>query len=280
MKTVIFNLEKKNQEQVSLEYRPFDLEHSKLWIKSLESAEKTGMKIIGHDRVYNFLSKEDQLISTIEKCNNIIQLINKVKNFNIPFLDQSDLQNSINYCHRFFVDAELTGDIKNLKDLWDNLNFCLHGIEIIQQAKYMHGQVFIEIEDKDLYDIPEESYDYFTVKNTYGYCYANYAHVGRHVHEAYLARDEHAPDEHILPQSKISGSSYLWLGSTSSDSHVAKKMEDMKKWFIENNLESSLNMAWGDKKLAIGSLPVAKLITDINVNDLTGLLKIKSVELK
>jgi len=57
-------------------------------------------------------------------------------------------------------------------------------------------------------------------------------------------------------------------------------MEDMKKWFIENNLESSLNMAWGDKKLAIGSLPVAKLITDINVNDLTGLLKIKSVELK
>ncbi len=83
MKTVIFNLEKKNKEQVSLEYEPFDLEHSKLWIKSLESAEKNGMKIIGNDRVYNFLSKEEQLISAIEKCNNIIQQINKVKNSNI-----------------------------------------------------------------------------------------------------------------------------------------------------------------------------------------------------
>lgn len=279
MRTVIFNLKKTNQEIISLEYKPFDFEHSALWLKSLESSEKNGMEILGKDRVYNFLSKEEQTTITIKKCNDIIKQINQIKNYNIPFLELHNLQQSINFCHRFFVDADISGDMRSCPDLWADLNFHLHGIEILEQAKYLQGQIFVELEKKEYFDIPEDSYQHFTVKNTFGYCYANYAHIGRHLHEAFLARDEHAPDEHIIPQSKISGSSYLWLGRTTSDSFFRKKMENMKRWFIENNLESSLGMHWGDKKLAIGLLPVAKLITEINPNNLIGLSSVESVQL-
>ena len=279
MKTVIFTLEKKDKTLVSLEYKPFDLSHSELWLKSLKSAESLGMKILGEDRVYNFLSKQEQLRLAIKGCNQVIEDINKVKNYSIPLIDESDLQNSVNYIHRFFVDAELNGDFNRCVPLWNNLNFYLHGIEIIMRSPYLQGQVYVELAEKDLFDLPNESYDYFTVKKTYGYCYANYAHIGRHLLEAYNARDEHAPNEHILPMSKISGSSYLWLGSTSSDEAVSKKMKDIEKWFVDNNLESSVNMSWGDKRLAIGWLPVAELITDISPEDLIGLSKIVSVKI-
>ena len=279
MKTVIFTLENKNKEQVSLEYRPFDLPHSKLWIQSLESAEKNGMKVLGVDRVYNFLSRQEQLDLAIDSCNKIIKDINAIKHYSIPLINKDDLQNSINYIHRFFVDAEISGDFNSSVSLWNNLNFYLHGIEIIQRSRYMQGQVYIELEEKDLYDLSEESYDYFTIKKTYGYCYANYAHIGRHILEAYNAKDEEAPNEHIVPMSKISGSSYLWLGNTTSDDIVNKRMQDIKTWFADNNIENVVNIPWGNSKLAIGWLPVAEMITDIDPDSLIGLSRIVSVKL-
>ncbi len=277
--TVIFTLENKNKEQVSLEYKPFDLPHSHLWLKSLESAKAKGFQILGNDRVYNFLSKEEQLTIAVGQCNKVIKQLNVVKDFTIPFVDINDLQNSINHIHRFFVDAELNGDFNSTVSLWNNLNFYLHGIEIIMRSGYMQGQIYVELLEKDLYDLPEESFDYFTIKKTYGYCYANYAHIGRHILEAYNARDEHAPSEHILPMHKISGSSYLWLGNTTSDESVAKRMTDIQKWFEENNIEQAVNLPWGNKRLAIGWLPVAKLVTDVNPDSLIGLAKIVSIDI-
>lgn len=279
MKTVIFTLEKKDKELISLEYRPFDLPHSRLWMQSLESAERTGMKILGEDRVYNFLSKQEQLEQAIIACNQVIKDINQETKHSIPFLDYNNLQNSINYIHRFFVDAEIEGEFNSNVQLWNNLNFYLHGIEIIMRSRYMQGQVYVELEEKDLYDLPDESYDCFTIKKTYGYCYANYAHIGRHILEAYNARDEEAPDEHIIPMSKISGSSYLWLGNTTSEDLVNKKMLDIEKWYVENNIENVVNIPWGNNRLAIGWLPVAELITDIDTDSLIGLSRIVSVKL-
>jgi hypothetical protein len=284
MKNVLITLEKQNKDQIVLEYQPFNLIHSHLWIKSLESAEKNGMKIIGDDRIYHFSNNEEEMHAAIEKCNAVIDKINAITQQNLPQFDPNYPQQSVNLLHTFFVDEEKKGTIEQCGQLWHELNFYLHGIEILYKSN-RDGQIFFELLEKDYFDLPEESFDYFTMKMTYGYCYANYAHIGRHVLQAYHARDENSHsgygcDEDIVPMTRISGSSYLWFGKTYTDEFVNQKMLSVEKWYKDNDLENSISLPWGDKKLALGWLPVAQLNHTVTPEHLFGISRISGIQLK
>lgn len=273
---VIFTLQKNNKSTVDLEYQAFDNVHSALWYQGINAYCDKNIPLKDRDRVYNFESYDIQITREISRCNAVINLLNNLEKKSIPLINIKDLQNSINKIHTFFVESE-SNPLNS--SLWGSLNYHLHGIEAIERSKNTtpQGQIFVELPDKEMYDIPEESYKDFTTKKTFGYCYANYPHIGRHLLEMYFANDDHAHDEHILPMHQISGSSYLWFGDTTSDNEVNTRNENIKKWFFEKQLDKLLNKQWGDPRLAVGWLPVAKLTSDINIDQLDGLNKLLSI---
>jgi len=268
MKTIIFTIQKIDGTTLDLEYVPFDNLHSKLWLQGI----KTSNSIQWGERVYNLTDNKQELSNAIITCNQTIKNLNSKYSLLIPSITLDNLQQDINFVHTFFVNAENT-------DLWNTLNWQLHGIEILErnQNKKMQGQIFLELQGKDHYDIPDSSFKYFTTRKKFGYCYANYSHVGRHIFEMYNSQDHQAHNEHIIPMHKISGSSYLWFGNNTSWIYDKLRKFKIKQWFAKNKIHAIIGMQWGNPKLAIGWLPVAKLKNKLNTSALIGCNKVLKI---
>jgi hypothetical protein len=276
MPFVSFILSKTDGSKIELKYQSFENDHSKLWIDSIQHFIESEQTLSDCNRVYNFNDYLTELGQNIKKCNLVIDDLNSRYNLKIPYITIKNLQNDINYVHTFFVDNENQTDKG-----WIDLNYYLHGIEIIERAKSkkIQGQIFYNLPNTLLYDIPIESYKSFTIKKQYGYCYANYPHIGRHILEMFNAKDDEAEDEHVIPMSKIGGGSYLWLGDSTSFLSDMKKKIAIRDWFKKNKINEIVKMEWGDPKLAIGWLPVAKLDTNISKKDLIGLNRLEEIKI-
>lgn len=276
MSFVKFTLSKVDGSKIDIRYKPFNLIHSNLWLKGIQSFIESGEKLDDCNRVYNFKDHVIELNQNINDCNSIIKEINLMNKLEIPIIDESNLQKSINHIHTYFADNK-----NQIDQNWTNLNSYLHGIEIIERSKSkkLKGQIFYNLPNLEVYDIPSDSYKFFTTRKHYGYCYANYPHVGRHIFEMFNAKDEEAEDDHIIPMNRISGGSYLWFGNTTPYIYDIKRKLEIRNWFKKNKMDQLLGMKWGDPKLAIGWLPVAKLITDIPKEDLVGLNRLEEIKI-
>jgi hypothetical protein len=276
MSLISFTLSKTNGSKIELKYQSFENEHSNLWVNGIESFIKSEQTLDDCTRVYNFNDYQTELDQNIKKCNLIIDDLNSRYSLSIPYINIKSLQNDINYVHTFFVDNENQTDKG-----WIDLNYYLHGIEIIERAKSkkIQGQIFYNLPKPLLYDIPTQSYKSFTITKRYGYCYANYPHIGRHILEMFNAKDDEAEDDHVIPMSKIGGGSYLWFGNSTPFLFDIKRKLEIRNWFKKNKINEIVNMEWGDPKLAIGWLPVAKLITNIPKEDLIGLNRLEEIKI-
>ena len=284
--TVVFTLENFDKTTIDLEYKPFDYEHSKLWLKGIEEFLDSNNSLTDTDRLFNFNPARIDLNKDIEICNELIDKINMDLEsiFFIPHIRPEHVQEDVNHVHTNFVEsdreAEYTKSVN--KEDWFNFNGLLHGLETKlrrSHSKEPQGQIFVELYGTR-WDLPENAYQHFTLKNTFGYCYANYAHVGRHIEEVFYANDFTIDDSHITPMSKISGSSRLWLGDTTPLGIVSYKMTQIKKWFENNAIDSILDMKWGDPHLAIGWLPVAEMINNYTKKDFLNVVKLHSISIK
>ena len=283
---VVFTLENLDKSTIDLEYKPFDYAHSKLWLQGIEEFLSSGNPLTDTDRLFNFNPDRIDLHKDVDLCNNLIDKINMDLDsiFYIPHIRFDHIQEDVNYVHTNFVESDREADYTKTvdKEDWYNFNGLLHGLETKLRrthSKEPQGQIFIELYGTR-WDLPEDAYQHFTLKNTFGYCYANYAHVGRHIEEVFYARDSAIEDSHITPMSKISGSSRLWLGDTMPIGIVNYKMGEIEKWYEQNFIEKRIGMRWGDPHLAIGWLPVAELITKITKKDLLNVVKLKGLLIK
>lgn len=274
---VRFTFSKSDDSLIKLDYTPFDKPHSKLWVQSISDFIDSGNQLKDVNRVYNFNNYLTEFKTAIENCNNVITDLNNVHNMNISPIRENSWQEDINKAHTFFAE---TNRQTNLDHLWVKLNEYLHGLEIVQRSKNknLQGQVFCCL-GSTKYNLPEESYLDFTTRKHFGYCYANYPHIGRHIFEMYNARDEDADDEDVIPMSKVAGDFYLWFGNTTAWPYDKLRMLDIRKWFYKNNIQDIVKMQWGDPKLAIGWLPVAEIDQKISKDNLAGLRRLEHIEI-
>ena len=281
---VIFTLENLDKSLINIEYEPFDYAHSKLWLQGIKEFLDSGNPLTDTDRLFNFNPQKQDLLTDVNKLNNLIDNINiQLVDVTIPHLRHDHLQDDVNYIHLNFVESDRGAEYTKTvdKELWYDLNGQLHGLESKFRKNYERpqGQIFVELYGTR-YELPEESYQYFTIKDTFGYCYANYAHVGRHIQELYYADDHTAEDHHILPMHQISGSSRLWFGDTTPELVEGYHRYGIKKWFEENNISTRINMEWGDPHLAIGWLPVAQMVNNLTKEDLLNVSKLIKIGIK
>ena len=282
--TVVITLENLDKSTIDLEYEPFKYAHSKLWLQGIQDFLDTGNPITDNKRLFNFRSDENSVKSYLAETNKLIDKINSyLKDINMPNIRYDNIQEDVNFVHINFAETDRGAEYTKFcpQELWNELNSRLHGLETIMRHNdsYPQGQIFFELYCQR-YNLPEESFKYFTVKDTFGVCYANYAHIGRHIQEIVYAEDEIAYNTHILPMSKISGSSRLWFGETVPAVVERYQMFRIKKWFDQHNISQILDMKWGDPHLAIGWLPVARMINNLTKADLRNVNEIKSITLK
>lgn len=272
-----FVFAKLDNSKLILEYEVMNNAHSKLWAISLEDFCKSNSQV-NSNRVYNFIDHETEIKLKLDECNKIINELNNVYNLSIPCIKISSLQEDVNYAHTFFTESNRQQTDDNF---WYVLNDCLHGLEIIsrRKGKGLQGQVFYNLPNATRFDIPAESFSSFTTKKQFGYCYANYPHVGRHVFEMFNAKDEDAHNEDVIPMHKIAGDGYLWFSRNTSIVYDFFRKLKIKKWYKENHLENITGLKWGDPSLAIGWLPVAKLATKTSRKELDGVVKLVSIKI-
>ena len=55
-------------------------------------------------------------------------------------------------------------------------------------------------------------------------------------------------------------------------------MFKIKQWFVNNKIDEIVGMEWGNPKLAIGWLPVAKLKNKLDINTLIGCKKVLNIK--
>lgn len=275
---VKFTFSKKDNTNISLVYRVFNNKHSYLWVEGISDFIKNNRHLTDNERIYNFDDYYEEIKLTLKNCNDVIEQLNQVYCLSIPKIRLKNLQQDVNYVHTFFADSKERRD-SNL--LWTKLNEYLHGLEIIERGKNkkFQGQIFCELPNTKTYTLPEDSYPLFTIRKHFGYCYANYPHVGRHILEMFNAKDDDAHDEHVIPMHQITGGFYLWFGKTTPLLFNIKKMWEIKRWFYKNNIDKIVGIPWGDPRLAIGWLPVSKLDHPVSIRDLIGISKIEKIEL-
>lgn len=282
--TVVFTLENLDGSTIDIEYEPFSYEHSKLWLRGIKDFINTGNPVTDNERLFNFDPKRTDISGYLSETNNLIDRINSyLDGVVIPHISEDNVQEDVNFVHINFAETDRGAEYTKScpQELWNDLNSKLHGLETIVRHIDLHpqGQIFVEFYCPR-YELPEDAYKHFTVKDTFGVCYANYAHIGRHIQEIVFAEDELAYDTHILPMSKISGSSRLWFGDTMPWVVERYQMSRIKRWFDKHNISNILGMKWGDPHLSIGWLPVAKMTNDLTPNDLRNVIKIKEVSIK
>ena len=268
---------KHNHETVSVEYELLDYEHSTLWYNCIKDFIDSKKAITDNDRIYNFGDHKREVIQEIEKCNLTIQHLNHKYNVGINSIQYDSFQDDVNYIHTYFVDNDRIHKSDDV--LWDDLNAQLHGVEIIMRrpdAAPM-GQIFVRFENNLRYTLPESAYDHFTIQKKYGYLYANYPHVGRHIFEMFLANDDHAEDEHILPMHEITSDSYLWFGKTTNSDYARTLKDQIKEFFYQKELNLKIKREFNDPRCAVGWLPVARLKKHVDVNKLLDIKKIIQV---
>lgn len=274
MKNVVFTLSYKDGSVIDLEYKPLDLKHSELWLQGIKDFCDSGKPVWDNNRVYNFGDKKEELKLRIDKCNTTIKQINQTFNESIPEIGSKNTQQDLNFVHTQFLE--------NKNDpLYVQLNLDIHSVESVLDVKGKYrGQIFVGLPNQTIRPLPDESYRYFSLRQKFGYCYANYPHAGKHLFEIFQSKDTDVFNyrDHLLPQNSICGNSYLYLGSSIRDIFF-RGYRGIRKIFIENNLEKRLGMKWGDPKLALGWLPVARLVTPVKPKDLKNLVKLCNIKL-
>lgn len=259
-------LENDNNEVLVLEYRVGHTPACRIWLESFKKATSAGLE---SSLFYNFKRPESQLeflVLELEKC--IAKLNETQPELQLPSLDQTSLQQSLNSLHTNFAHSHLierSVSEKN-REVWSRFNTLIHQIESAMVAKSTKAALDlcrIEFTFKQPFQcpIPPECFAEYTLLKKFGSIQINYCQVGRQITELFASQDENIPPEHILPARFFSANSTLWFGPDIPPAYEIQQMQKIEKWFQKNEKKfTTAGISWKDTNKAIGSVSVAQLI--------------------
>lgn len=254
-------------ETLQLDYQIRDTRAAQLWAKCVAEAGS----LRETDRFSNFPGQED----TDDLLHRLATVTDTLREFHpdldFPPIDRENLQASINDLHYNFAHSHhitLRINAQNEKS-WSDFNVLLHAIEASASnarstaiTGLASSRIVFTWNAAAQQPIPDECYGDFVVGRDFGTVYANYCQVGRHFLEMFWGQDDQLDDAHIQPSRYINGDTDLWFGPTTGHRSARSTVESLHVWF-EQRAErfNRLGYYWGDPKLALGQLPVARLQT-------------------
>jgi hypothetical protein len=214
----------------------------------------------------------------MDQLDSITNTINHYVKLNIPKVDRSDLQNSLNHLHLNFahnhlVEKSITQE--NAK-IWSDFNTLIHVIESILMGKNSFfdklgippASIIFTFNNPYKVDIPNNIYKQFRTRKSFGTIYFNYSQIGRQLVEIFHAKDDFVSDEHIQPSRFFSADTYLWLGPTFGHDSQKNFRQIFNEWFASKEERfNKLGLFLNDPKLSLGHIPVADLDDVIDLDE-------------
>lgn len=279
---------KKTGRTFSLQYQIRNTPTAQLWMECLKKSMAFGL--LESRRFDHFHAFEPQELEkeTVHLKQLILDLSQRHPEIPFPILDECRLQESVNelhfhFAHSHHVEKRIGPD--NQKT-WEEFNLSLHRLEGIlsrQKTYELSGglppaQIIFTWKKPFQTPLFEESFKEFTIQKEFGGVYVNYPQVGRHLYEMFLTRDDHLADEHIQPQRCVSADTFLWFGPSGGHFAAHHIQSEMKLWFEQRKERfHPLGLRWGDPKLALGLIPVARLKDPIdNLNEVKDFIQFLS----
>ena len=189
------------------------------------------------------------------------QLQEAVEHLKVLLPDYFKEADDLNRLHENFPDILPKETDENTRHWLSMFNYHLHHLER-KKSKYGKKRQFLfgtHVPPEPLHD---EDYDLFTPVKKKNTVYMNYPHVGKHIMELVGDNDVEVPRDHIVPTSSIRPDLLFHLDEDMWVEHEALVVDYINNWLL--NIEDKLPYPIGDKRLAIGAIPIGKVSPDIN----------------
>lgn len=269
-KKVHFILKDKKNETFRLSYEVREHEIGEIWYRALQTAVPKGVS--DRDLFHNFSKNPDR--GLLKLISELKETLSKIRGFHpdldIPDFDDSDIQNSVNILHRRFGHLHLDSSIETTPEnyhLWHRFNALLHSLEFIirdyqirKRTGFPEAFINVNFHDEARSPIPDHLLEEFTLTYDFGYAYFAYAQVGRHITEIIVANDLDVPESHVRPFSNFSANCILWFGGNVGDAERKLVYKSLQAKFEAHPVFKKMNLKWGDPKLAVGVIPVGRLL--------------------
>lgn len=254
--------------EVSFWWEILDTPPAMMWLKLMLHLARSGKKIF--PRFTGFISPYKKMSHLRDDLNSCIDVINSDQQYIITarateFFDQ-DFSNIIH--HHFEV---LSGSFENPSDYYKSsnaavrkaiagLNQIIHDMESLHRANETRqvggsstGALICEIVGAPRYKIPEEYLNYFTMNIGFGDIFLHYSQIGKTWWEVFNDGDQEIYPNAILPLSVISGEFDAFFYHYQPEKKLIARFNN---FLIQHGKDPK------DKRLALGFLPVAKLINE------------------
>lgn len=242
-------------EKVNLKFKIRNTNMAERWYGELLSAIDRN-DFCEKDRLYNFNETTDEIMNDLLHS---AEMINSWK----PIIDLSS--HDMNHLHKYF-EIMMGSSEKPAKYFLDapkhvrkhilRYNILIHKIEAFDSGI---KRIVVRSESRKRFDLNLDDYKLFETHRKYGTVYINYCHVGKPLYDVFKDEDHIVGDHNIVPQSKYSSDMCILF------SDEKYQMDKFFEWFDrKSNWLNSLGFYKNDPKIAIGSIPVADLVTDMD----------------
>ena len=243
-------LTNQHKEKFSFTYELFNHRPAQIWAKITSKVSASNLRPDlnswrGINKDWNLLFNELKIV---------VNQINVWVTHKLKISSLMNIQETLNQLHIHFPNSKDIDDPIKQQQL-TRFNDLLHEIEQLHTSKIFNKEflyILLCADNFDMYDLEYEDYKYFDPNIAFGDLTLHYCHVGRHPYEVFIRNDIQCPEEHILPQSKISCFHTL---------RFFNNRFNPNKWktFYEN---SNINWPYkiDDPKLALGYIKLGKLL--------------------
>ena len=211
----------------------------------------------------------------VDQLNQHIRIINQYDSIIDKELSNNPCQHDLNYLHKFFED--LRGDVVNgttwfnnapttVKNSFEQFNILIHQLEADIRTKN-HPTVVVTFKDRPKFNLEDDHLKYFTYRWTRGTVYINYCQVGKTVLDVIKDHDNLASG--VRPQKYYSADFMIKFGPT-----IPYPVYILRKIYIQLRLAF---LQFKFKNLNLGMIPVADMISNINIEDLKKFNQVKGV---
>lgn len=273
-----FYLEFQNDTCTSnLEFEVYDTPIANKWYQELSYIIGLGSNIREPERMYGFNNSNWNEQYIIDKINQAIIKINEWR----PIIDiqaTSNASNDLcNRLHKFFemmrggalTPSEIYLAAPNdIKKTIEDYNVWIHTLEDF--LRFNKPRLVVTFDNFRRHMLADDDYNYFSLDTKFGEVYVNYCEVGKTLFDVFEDQDDIVGDDNIRPLKYYSAEMSIYFFNSS----LTTIMPQFWDWWDKNILHlESLGFVKNDKKLAIGKIPVAKLVTNepnnIILNDIS-----------
>lgn len=241
--------------EITLKFKIRNTDMAERWYDTLLSTIKNN-DFCEKDRIYNFNDTIDEVMMDLLHT---AEMINSWK----PIIDLNN--HDMNHLHKYF--EIMMGTCENpakyfidaprcVRKLILRYNILIHKIEGFDKGV---KRIVVRSESRKRFDFTEDDYKLFDTNLKFGNVCINYCHVGKPLYDVFKDHDDIVGESNILPHSKYSSDMCIFF------SDAKYEVDNFFEWFDRNsNWLNSLGFYKNDPKIALGAIPVADLITDMD----------------